>query len=127
MTLSQRIIIVDDERSVRNGLSNLLESEGYATAAFSSAEALLNDDIALADAAFFIIDVRLKGQSGLELFRELCHRLRKPLGILISGDSDEDMSWRALESGAVAFLAKPIEIDMLFYHIRRELTSGETD
>jgi len=48
MTLSARIVIVDDERSVRSGLSNLLLSEGYSTCVFDSAEAFLNDEAALA-------------------------------------------------------------------------------
>ena len=40
MQLSQRIVVVDDERSVRSGLTNLLQSEGYLTQAFESAESL---------------------------------------------------------------------------------------
>lgn len=43
MMLPQRIAIVDDERSVRSGLINLLQSDGYATCAFESAEAFLNE------------------------------------------------------------------------------------
>ena len=88
MQLSQRIVVVDDERSVRSGLSNLLQSEGYATQAFESAEALLADETALKDAALFIIDVELKGMSGFELFRALVQRRANPPGIIISGNGD---------------------------------------
>lgn len=125
MTLPRRIVVVDDERSVRNGLSNLIQSEGYATLVFESGEALLVDDSAMADAALFIIDVHLKGMSGFELFTELTRRLINPPGIIISGNGDEAMLHYAISLGAIAFLRKPIEIDTLFDHIRLELSSGE--
>lgn len=119
------IVIVDDEPSVRSGLSNLLQSEGYSTLTFDSAEALLADEIALQQAALFIIDVRLQGISGVELFKVLSHRLEAPPAIVISGDGDENMLWVAIELGALAFLSKPIEIDTLFTHIRQLLSPGE--
>lgn len=121
--MSQCIVIVDDEQSVRRGLCNLLHSEGYTTQEFESAEALLEDESALQGAAMFIIDVRLKGMSGFELFKALTLRLEDPPGIIISGDGDENMLWYAISLGALAFLPKPIEIDTLFDHIRREFSS----
>ena len=51
MTLPWRIAIIDDERSVRSGLSNLLESEGYSTDTFDSAEGFLSHPLALSGAA----------------------------------------------------------------------------
>ncbi len=71
MTLPWRIAIIDDERSVRSGLSNLLESEGYATHAFDSAEVFLSHPFALPNAALVITDIKLRGMSGLELFEKL--------------------------------------------------------
>ncbi|MEI2264950.1 response regulator transcription factor [Erwinia sp. CGal63] len=123
MQLSQRIVVVDDEGSVRSGLTNLLQSEGYRTQAFGSAESLLDDEAAMADAALFIIDVQLQGMSGFELFIQLARRLENPPGIIISGNGDEEMLRRALELGAIAFLLKPIEIDTLFEHIRQAFSS----
>jgi len=123
MQLSQRIVIVDDERSVRSGLTNLLQSEGYSTQAFESAEALLTDETGLNDAALFIIDVELKGMSGFELFKELVKRFENPPGIIISGNGDENMLWYAMSLGAVAFMQKPIDIDLLCEHIRQEFLS----
>jgi len=123
MQLSQRIVVVDDERSVRSGLINLLQSEGYLTQAFESAESLLCDEAAMANAALFIIDVQLKGMNGFELFINLSRRLINPLGIIISGNGDDNMLRYAINLGAVAFLPKPIEIDTLFEHIRQEFSS----
>lgn len=122
----QCIVIVDDERSVRSGLSNLLQSEGYSTLVFDSAEALLAEDCLLAGAAFFIIDINLKGMSGFDLFIELTRRKDNPQVILISGQGDESMLWYAISLGALAFLRKPIDIDTLFGHIHKEFNSRDT-
>ena len=121
--LSQRIVVVDDERSVRSGLTNLLRSEGYQTEAFESAESLLGDEAAMANAALFIIDVQLKGMSGFELFIQLTRRIKHPPGIFISGNGDENMLRYAINLGAVAFLPKPLDIYTLFEHIRQQFSS----
>jgi len=123
MQLSQRIVVVDDERSVRNGLTNLLQSEGYLTQAFESAEALLEDETALAEAALFIIDVQLKGMNGFDLFINLTQRMTHPAAIIISGNGDDEMSRYAVHLGAIAFLSKPIELDTLFVHIRQAFSA----
>lgn len=125
MTLSQRIIIVDDERAVRSGLSNLLHSDGYATRLFESGEALLNDDDALAGAAMLIIDIGLKGMSGFELFTLLKQRPDLPPVIFISADQEETTLWYAVALGAVTFLRKPIDVDTLLTLIRCALSQGE--
>ncbi|PLR31440.1 response regulator [Chimaeribacter californicus] len=112
------IAIIDDERSVRSGLSNLLQSEGYRVAAFASAEDFLHDSgtpaIILA-----IIDVKLAGMSGFDLFDHLARYPAPPPVIFISGHGDEQMERAALDLGAVAFLRKPINIDTLLEHIQR--------
>lgn len=121
MQLPQCIVIVDDEQSIRSGLSNLLQSEGYSTLTFESAEALLDNETAMAKAALFIIDVELKGISGFQLFSQLTRRLENPPGIIISGKSDEHMLWYAISLGALAFMPKPIDIEALFSHIQTKL------
>ncbi len=121
MQLSQRIVVVDDEPSVRSGLINLLQSEGYQTDAFDSAESLLRDEAAIANAALFIIDVHLQGIDGFELFVELNRRMKNPPGIIISGNGDDNMLRYALYLGAIAFMPKPIDIDALFSHLRQAL------
>ena len=125
MTLSQRIVIVDDERSVRSGLSNLLHSDGYTTGLFESGEALLADDNALCDASLLIIDVGLKGMSGFELFTLLKQRPCLPPVVFISADLEETTLWYAIALGALTFFRKPIEVDTFLNLIRSELTGGK--
>jgi len=113
MMLPQRIAIVDDERSVRSGLINLLQSDGYTTYAFESAEAFLNEQTALSDASLVIIDIKLKGMGGFEFYEKIKTYATPPPVIFISGHGDENMQQLALKLGAVAFLRKPIDIDAL--------------
>ena len=118
MTLPWRIAIIDDERSVRSGLSNLLQSEGYATDTFDSAEVFLSHPLALSGASLVITDIKLRGMNGIEL-RLLA--TPPPPVLFISGHADENMQRYALSLGAAAFLRKPINIDILLDHIQREL------
>ncbi len=122
MRLSPRIVIIDDERSVRSGLSNLLQSEGYDSDAFDSAEAFLHHDSALSDASLLIIDIKLKGMSGLDLYRRVAQLSAPPPVIFISGHEDESLSRYAPEFGGVTLLRKPIKIETLLEQIRRELS-----
>ncbi|AWP35151.1 response regulator transcription factor [Pantoea eucalypti] len=125
MTFPQRIVIVDDERAVRSGLSNLLHSDGYVTRSFESGEALLADDDALVEAGMLIIDVGLKGMSGFELFTLLKARADLPPVIFISADVEETTLWYAIGLGAMTFLRKPIDVDTLLTLIRCELSQGD--
>ncbi|MEG3127239.1 response regulator [Pantoea cypripedii] len=126
MTLPQHIVIVDDERSVRNGLSNLLHSDGYTTSLYESGEELLQNESALSGAAMLIIDVRLKGMSGFELYSVLKQQSVAQPVIFISADQEESVQWYAIALGAVTFLRKPIDVDTLLTIIRSELSQGET-
>jgi len=125
MAFSPRIVIVDDERSVRSGLSNLLLSEGYDTCTFESAEAFLSDDSALASADLLILDVKLKGMSGLELYTSVVSQPNPPPVIFISGHEEKNSQWTSTGAEAVSLLRKPINIDTLLEHIRRELSLRE--
>lgn len=122
--MPQRIAIIDDERSVRSGLSNLLQSEGYATEAFDSAEGFLSHPTALTDAALVIADIRLGGMNGLEMLDRL-HLIASspPPIIFISGHADDNIERYAVDNGAVAFLRKPINVDVLLAHIQRALAT----
>lgn len=123
MRLSPRIVIIDDERSVRSGLSNLLQSEGYDSDAFDSAEAFLHHESALSDASLLIIDIKLKGMSGLDLYRRVAQLSAPPPVIFISGHEDENLARYAPEFRGVTLLRKPIKIETLLEQIRRELSA----
>jgi FixJ family two-component response regulator len=109
----QRVYIVDDDEAMRDSLAWLLESQGFAVEAYASAEDFL--------AAFrdgmtgcVVLDVRMPGMSGLEMYEKLnARRCTLPV-IFITGHGDVPMAVSALKKGAVDFIEKPFgDKDML--------------
>lgn len=114
------IAIVDDERSVRRGLSNLLKSEGYLTECFPSGESFLaSDQCARFD--FLILDVKLGGLDGFAVRQRLADSGVDIPVIFVSAFGDELTRKRALGTGAVAFFNKPIDVDALLGDIHATL------
>jgi len=93
-------------------LSNLLKSAGYKTECFASGEALLEFG-PRADIAVLILDIKLGGVDGFEVQRRLADAgVRMPV-IFVSSYGDDTVRKRAMDAGAVAFRAKPIDVDAL--------------
>lgn len=100
------IIIVDDDRMVRDGLDNLFRSMGYATLCYASAQEML--EAPMPDTlACIVTDVRMPRTGGLEFQQTLTDRgIDIPI-VFITGYGDIPMTVRAMKAGAVDFLAKP--------------------
>jgi FixJ family two-component response regulator len=97
---------VDDDESVREALENLLQSLGYTTEGFASAEDFLRSDH-YQHSTCLILDIRMPGMSGFELERRLVAAgLRIPI-IFISAHGDEEARAPAQRERVVAFLRKP--------------------
>jgi FixJ family two-component response regulator len=106
------ISVVDDDEAFRNSLDDLVQSIGFRTQGFPSAEAFLSSSQAL-DTACLILDVRMPGMNGLDLQRRIVEaRWSIPI-IFITSHADDDARARALEVGAVAFLYKPFREEQL--------------
>jgi FixJ family two-component response regulator len=100
------VLVVDDDESMREALRSLLESVDLRVEMFRSAAAFLQADLPTAPSCI-LLDVRLPGQSGLELQAELIREdIRVPI-IFMTGHGDVPMSVRALKAGAIDFLVKP--------------------
>lgn len=109
----QRVYIVDDDEAMRDSLLWLLESQGFAVTAYSSAEDFL---AACREgmAGCIVLDVRMPGMSGLELYEKLNARHCTLPVIFITGHGDVPMAVSALKKGAVDFIEKPFgDKDML--------------
>lgn len=103
----QLVSIVDDDDSVREATTDLLESHGYLTAAFASAEEFLQSG-QLEDTACLVTDLRMPGTSGIELQQRLIDAgLRIPT-IVVTAHPEERMRSAAMQVGALAFLTKPV-------------------
>lgn len=107
-----QIAIVDDDLSVRAGLNNLLSSVGYKTLLFESAEEVLQSNT-LSNLSFMVLDVKLKGISGIELFEQLRTAEINIPAAFISGNADLNTQLRIARAGAVLFLSKPVDIELL--------------
>jgi FixJ family two-component response regulator len=105
------VFIVDDDEDVRDSLGQLLRSVGMNTSLFSRGEALmeaLKDGPVSEGPACIVLDVRLKGLSGLMVQQELSRRgISHPI-IFLTGHGDIVMSVKAMKAGAVDFLTKPL-------------------
>ncbi len=100
------VCVVDDDDSVRESLSQLLQVLGFEARAFASAEAFLDSDCVGA-VKCLLLDVVMPGMSGPDLQRELSRRRLDISIIFITGQNRGNVRERLLESGAVACLFKP--------------------
>jgi len=120
MTSACVVFVVDDDPSVRASLKFLVSTVGLQVESFDSAEAFLNKKPPDGPSCL-VLDVRLRGMSGLDLQRELAARgLRIPI-VFITGHGDIPMSVRAMKAGAVEFLSKPFRDQDLLDAIRAAL------
>lgn len=101
------VVIVDDDREMRESLSDLLERSGWRTKAFHSGRDALRE-IALNPPDAIVSDVRMPAMSGLELLAEVTKTQGPPL-VLISAHGDIPMAVEAIQNGAYTFLEKPFD------------------
>jgi len=114
------ISVIDDDESVRRTTTRLIESFGFPAAAFESAENFLSSGH-LNDTSCLIVDVQMPGMNGLQLQSRLAAAgCRIPI-IFITAYDDRESRRRAMQAGAVAFLAKPFTDEQLLQWIRSAL------
>jgi FixJ family two-component response regulator len=118
------VSLVDDDESVRKSTRLLIQSFGLHAAAFESAEDLLKSG-QLEEMSCLIVDMQMPGMNGLQLQRHLAalgHNI--PIIVITAYDNKE---WRehAMQAGAVAFLSKPFNDELLLETIRTTLRDGE--
>jgi len=117
MTQTPVVFVVDDDPSVRSSLKFLMSSVGLQVESFDSADALLQRKLPDAPSCL-VLDVRLRGLSGLDFQRELAARNCHMPIIFITGHGDIPMSVRAMKAGAVEFLTKPFRDQDLLDAVR---------
>ena len=124
LTLSNAslIAIVDDDESVRQALSALVRSLGYAVVTFPGAEQLLESS-RRGEISCLISDVQMAGLNGLELHERLAALDEKSVPtILITAYPNERIQRRALEAGINCYLTKPFSEDELIACLRAALS-----
>jgi len=118
-----RILIVDDDQSVQDVLTDMLESEGYETVAVGDADAAVRQAKAReCDIAF--IDIHMPGHDGLETLRMLRKVLPDARCVMITGLQDEFREEACLREGAETCLYKPLRLATLIQHVERLLATS---
>jgi FixJ family two-component response regulator len=114
--LTPLVFAVDDDVSVRESLELMINSAGWRSETFASAQEFLARPRAMVPCCL-VLDVRIPGLSGLDLQQQLAARTDMPI-IFITGYGDVPMTVRAMKAGAVEFLTKPFDSDVLLGAIR---------
>ncbi|WP_096701528.1 response regulator [Magnetospirillum sp. 15-1] len=100
------VYIVDDDEAIRDALGWLFQSRGVTAQCFASAEAFLAG-WAAGSSGCLVLDIRMEGMTGLELFDRLCELGAKLPVIFLTGHGDVPMAVSALKKGARDFVEKP--------------------
>lgn len=119
LTVKPTIVIVEDDKAVRDSLRMVLETYGYAVEEFPTGEAFLDQE-RLDGERFVVLDVGLPGASGLEVLRRMRARQVALPTVVVSAREGAVMEEEALRFGALALLDKPIDIDALVAAIERQ-------
>jgi RNA polymerase sigma factor (sigma-70 family) len=112
------VFIVDDDQEVREAIQLLMESVGVTAVSFASAQAYL-EQLDCDRPGCLILDVRMKGMSGLDLQERLAQEPLHPPIIIITGHGDVPMAVRAVKAGAVDFIEKPFNDQTLLDAVHR--------
>ncbi|MCU0833349.1 MAG: response regulator transcription factor [Chromatiaceae bacterium] len=125
MSLEPIVFIVDDDQGVRAAIELLMESVGLAAESFASAQDYL-DRFDASRPGCLVLDVRMKGMSGLDLQERLVEEPLHPPIIVITGHGDVPMAVRAVKNGAVDFIEKPFNDQALLDAVHRALEEDAT-
>ena len=121
---SSTVYVVDDDESIREAISNLLESIGIRSEHFASTEEFLRSGRAGAPGCL-VLDVRLPGMTGVEFQQELIRRnIRMPI-VFMTAHGDIPMVRKVMKSGAIEFLTKPFQKEELLSAIQQAFETSE--
>lgn len=125
------VCVVDDDDAVRVAVAAMLDHEGYAVSSFASAESYLDfearNEPLFPGPRCLLLDVKMPGESGLELQRRLATLgIALPV-VFMSGGSSAAEAVQAMKAGALDFLIKPFDDDELLAVVGRALARSAED
>ncbi|TYP94938.1 DNA-binding transcriptional response regulator, NtrC family, contains REC, AAA-type ATPase, and a Fis-type DNA-binding domains [Fodinibius salinus] len=115
------ILVVDDEKSIRNSLRDILEFEDYSVVEASNGQKvfeLLEDSI---DVDLMLLDIKMKGMDGMEILTKLREQKYSFPVIMISGHGNIEIAVKATKKGAFDFIEKPPDLNRLLVSVRNAL------
>jgi len=114
------VAIIDDDESMQDSLFDLVQSDGLMARCFGSAEEFLEDDLHC-EVGCLIAEIQMPGMSGLELQARLKEEQWNIPIIFIANNGGARMRIQAMREGAVEFLAKPLDYQLLLKTVRAAL------
>jgi two-component system, response regulator, stage 0 sporulation protein F len=119
----QVILIVDDEEGLREGLSKLLEDEGYAVECAEDGEKALNI-VRSTHIDLMLTDMRMPGMSGIELLKQV-RKIREEIGVIIlTGYGEIESYIEAMNFGAMEYVSKPFKVNELKFIVSKILNQS---
>jgi len=119
------VIVIDDDPGMRESISGLLRSVGFQVKTLASVDEFRQSG-SLQGPSCLILDVRLPGQSGLDLQRELAANHTQLPIVFITGHGDIPMTVQAMKGGAIEFLTKPFRDQDLLDAVQMGLARDRT-
>jgi FixJ family two-component response regulator/signal transduction histidine kinase len=120
------VCVVDDDATVRESLVRLLAAAEFTVASYASAHEFLAR-VSLADVACLVLDNRMAGMSGLELHARLAADGDAPPVVFMTGDGDVETGVSAMKLGAVDYLTKPVDSEVLLGAVRKAVERHALD
>ena len=122
--MKSTILVIDDEKNIREGLAADFEMDGYSVKVAANGQEGL-DFLAKGDIDLVITDLRMPGISGEEVLRRVTTEMPGIPVIVLTGHGSIDAAVQAMRDGAYDFLTKPLNLDQLGMIVTRALESRE--
>jgi len=119
----QVILIVDDEEGLREGLSKLLEGEGYAVIAAETGEEALQI-LQQSHIDLVLTDMRMPGMDGIELLKKIRERHGELGVIILTGYGQIESYIEAMNFGAIEYVSKPFKVNELKFIVNKVLSDS---
>lgn len=122
--MTKHIYLIDDDEGVRAALSALLSTMGWVVKAFSNGQIFL-DNLTVTQPSCVLLDIRMPGKSGMAILGIIQERDSSLPVIIMTGHGNVELCRRAFKGGALEFLTKPIDADVLIETISMALDQHE--
>ncbi|CNI33015.1 response regulator transcription factor [Yersinia alsatica] len=122
--MTKHIYLVDDDEGVRAALAALLTTMGWEVKTFSDGQTFL-DTLAVTQPSCVLLDIRMPGKSGMTILEAIQSRDSTLPVIIMTGHGNVELCRRAFKSGALEFLTKPIDADVLIETVSMALEQHE--
>ncbi len=119
--VKQVILVVDDEEGLREGLSRLLEGEGYAIVAAETGEEALQI-LKQSHIDLVLTDMRMPGMSGIDLLKKIRESYGELGVIILTGYGQIESYIEAMNFGAIEYVSKPFKVNELKFIVNKVLT-----